>query len=201
MINQQPDMHTDNFPFNWLTKSYMLLIILVGVFISIFYLLDQGFGDLSKVFIKIATGILNTAAIWIGCVIIVKYLWRKYPWQEKPIRHLVLEVILITTHTLVVGGTIFLTQKHLFEPHDHQTLGMDIFTTVLITYLITAIHESIFFYHQWIFHFGKSSLLERDNMKARYEALRTQINPHFLFNSLNGLSTLIEDNSKAKEYI
>ncbi len=38
-------------------------------------------------------------------------------------------------------------------------------------------------------------------MSARYEALRTQINPHFLFNSLNGLSTLIEDNPKAQEYV
>lgn len=176
-------------------------MIAVGIVIAFIYLLNMGFGDSTKVFGNIATGVLNTVAIWLGCVAIVKYIWPKYPWQEKPIRHLLLEVILITAHTLFVSGIIFMTQKHLFEPFDRQTLGMAIFTTLLITYLITAIHESVFFYRQWIFHFGKSSLLERDNMSARYEALRTQINPHFLFNSLNGLSTLIEDNPKAQEYV
>ncbi len=78
---------------------------------------------------------------------------------------------------------------------------MAIFTTLLITYLITAIHESIFFYRQWKFHFGRSTRLERDNISARYEALRTQVNPHFLFNSLNSLSSLVENNPKAVEYI
>jgi len=148
-----------------------------------------------------AISLINTAIIWLGCVVIVKFLWRKYPWQEKPVAHLVLEFVLITAYTLVVSAIIFLNKQHLFEPHNGQSLSISISITLLITYLITAIHESVFFYRQWIYHFGKSSLLERDNMSARYEALRTQINPHFLFNSLNGLSTLIGDNSKAQEYV
>lgn len=43
--------------------------------------------------------------------------------------------------------------------------------------------------------------LERDNIEARYEALRAQINPHFLFNSLNSLSTIAGDNAEIVEHI
>ncbi len=201
MKNRTETFKTELEPFEWLRGKYLLLILAVGVIISLIYLLNEGFNNLSGSLGNIFSGILNTAAIWLGCVFIVKFLWQKYPWQEQPVKHLVFEIILITAYTVLISAVIFLTQEHLFDSYDGQTIGMAIFTTLLITYLITAIHESVFFYRQWKFHFGKSSLLERDNMAARYDALRTQINPHFLFNSLNGLATLVEDNPKAQEYI
>ncbi|MCK4853844.1 MAG: histidine kinase, partial [Bacteroidales bacterium] len=67
--------------------------------------------------------------------------------------------------------------------------------------LITAIHELIFFYKQWKHNFSKSIRLEKDNIQAKYETLKTQINPHFLFNSLNSLTNLVDDNEKAVTYI
>ncbi len=41
-----------------------------------------------------------------------------------------------------------------------------------------------------------------ENMRARYETLKNQIDPHFLFNSLNTLNGLVEsDNHKAKDFL
>ena len=41
-----------------------------------------------------------------------------------------------------------------------------------------------------------------ENMRARYETLKSQINPHFLFNSLNTLNGLIGvDGARAKEFV
>lgn len=72
---------------------------------------------------------------------------------------------------------------------------------MLITYLITAIHELVFFYKQWKHNFSKSIRLEKDNIQAKYETLKTQINPHFLFNSLNSLTNLVDENEAAVRYI
>jgi LytS/YehU family sensor histidine kinase len=44
--------------------------------------------------------------------------------------------------------------------------------------------------------------LAAENIKNRYQVLKNQLNPHFLFNSLNTLIGIIElDNDKAKEYV
>ncbi|MDY3070300.1 MAG: histidine kinase [Parabacteroides sp.] len=42
----------------------------------------------------------------------------------------------------------------------------------------------------------KTARLEENNLKARYRALQNQLNPHFLFNSLNTLVAEIEYNPK-----
>lgn len=41
------------------------------------------------------------------------------------------------------------------------------------------------------------SLLQRERMMAEYEQLRSQVNPHFLFNTLNTLTSLIEEDQDA----
>jgi tetratricopeptide (TPR) repeat protein len=44
--------------------------------------------------------------------------------------------------------------------------------------------------------------LSDENIAAKYESLKNQVNPHFLFNSLNVLAQLIEDDAeKASEFI
>ncbi|MBN1768494.1 MAG: histidine kinase [Prolixibacteraceae bacterium] len=44
---------------------------------------------------------------------------------------------------------------------------------------------------------NKLLLLENQRVIAQYEVLKNQVNPHFLFNSLNTLSSLIRNNNKA----
>ena len=44
--------------------------------------------------------------------------------------------------------------------------------------------------------------LEKENIKSQYETLKSQINPHFLFNNLNTLASLIEENPRlAVDYV
>ena len=46
------------------------------------------------------------------------------------------------------------------------------------------------------------NLLEKEKVESQLEALKSQINPHFLFNSFNTLATIIEENPKiAVEYV
>jgi sensor histidine kinase YesM len=72
---------------------------------------------------------------------------------------------------------------------------------LLITYLITGIHEMKYFYDQWMSNFSRSVKLEKDHIQAKYEALKSQVNPHFLFNSLNSLADIVEDKQEAVNYI
>lgn len=48
----------------------------------------------------------------------------------------------------------------------------------------------------------ENEILKTENIKGRYEALKNQMDPHFVFNSLNTLQSLISiDADKAEEYL
>lgn len=59
-----------------------------------------------------------------------------------------------------------------------------------------------FFYILWQKTANKEQKLIEDNLKYRYNTLKSQVNPHFLFNSLNTLSELVyTDAKKSDSYI
>lgn len=50
--------------------------------------------------------------------------------------------------------------------------------------------------------FIENETLKTENLKGRFEALKNQMDPHFMFNSLNTLQSLISiDTDKAEEYL
>ena len=57
-----------------------------------------------------------------------------------------------------------------------------------------AIYESIYFMHELKDSVEEKEMLKRENLQAQLNALRSQVNPHFLFNNLNTLSSLIPEN-------
>jgi hypothetical protein len=186
---------------NLFNKSLFGLIPLVGLIMAGVCLISVGISDASSSIKAVIQGITMTAGIWLGCMAIVTFLWKKFPWEENPIRHLFIEISAILFYTLLFSaGLYFFEIKYLGFP-ESTNLPMDIFTTLLLTFLITSINESVFFYRQWKYNFSKSVRLEKDNLEAKYDALRAQINPHFLFNSLNGLTSMVEENKPVVEYI
>ncbi|MCD7900578.1 MAG: histidine kinase [Bacteroides sp.] len=74
----------------------------------------------------------------------------------------------------------------------------DLFLTVIIIFISQILYLSN--KKQQIAIENEKLLAE--NMKSRYETLKSQVNPHFLFNTLNTLSTMIKiDPDKAQEYV
>lgn len=78
-----------------------------------------------------------------------------------------------------------------------DTTGLLLFYTTVIL----VIYETAYLVSEW-----KKTSLEKERLlqsewQARYDLLKAQINPHFLFNSLNTLSSLIgEDPQRAEQF-
>lgn len=185
--------------FNW---NYIIVILVVALLIGYLFahILKLDFSFLN-VFVR---SIFSTTFIWGGCMTIVTIMWKKFPWEIMPAKHLFFEILFIALFlgVYIIGGAFLMTYfeidsfSELIELH-----STEIIVTTLISFLITTIHEALFFYQQWKFNFSKSVRLEKDNLQAQYNALRSQVNPHFLFNSLNSLITLLDGNPKAEEYV
>jgi LytS/YehU family sensor histidine kinase len=72
-----------------------------------------------------------------------------------------------------------------------------------IALLALALGAAVWLYFRWRERsIQRSQALQQALVEARYEALRSQVNPHFLFNSFNTLMALIEtDPSRATGYL
>lgn len=75
------------------------------------------------------------------------------------------------------------------------TTGVVIFYTTVIL----GVYEGGYLWKEW-----KQSIKEKEKLieahwQAKYDLLKSQINPHFLFNSLNSLSSLILENPQQAE--
>lgn len=70
------------------------------------------------------------------------------------------------------------------------------FIATLVGFAFGAI---FFFYSQWTEALKRVQKLKEEKLIFQYETLKSQVNPHFLFNSLNSLSSLIRSDTDISE--
>jgi hypothetical protein len=87
----------------------------------------------------------------------------------------------------------------------YQFLGFPGYTFNVVSYkwaltlgasmniVVTCIHEGVYAFELWQQKLLETEKLRKANLQSQFESLKQQINPHFLFNCLNSLSSLIEE--------
>lgn len=65
--------------------------------------------------------------------------------------------------------------------------------------LLVGIYETSYSLSRWQQHQVNKEKLKKENLKGKLQGLKSQVNPHFLFNSLNSLSSLIADEPQRAE--
>jgi len=128
------------------------------------------------------------------------------PWLTKPnLRFFLTAFLEITIGILIltlVNWLIFIViQKQeiniLFSKTSEGLKYLIIFT-IIGTILINSSH----FFKNWKQAAVNEEKLKREKLAIEYEALKNQVNPHFLFNSLSALSSLVyTDQQKAVTFI
>ncbi|HON53153.1 MAG TPA: histidine kinase [Bacteroidales bacterium] len=180
------------------------MIPIIGAAISLLYFINPQNVQDHKRIVFVLHSVIITSGIWLGCNTIVIFLWKQFPWEFYPIKHVIIEFILILVYTNLFSYGMYILLLHIGFIADKAViidLYTDVLVTNLITFLITAIHEAVFFYRQWKYNFSKSIQLEKEHIQAKYDLLKSQIQPHFLFNSLNALYSLVFSNNQARNYV
>ena len=71
--------------------------------------------------------------------------------------------------------------------------------TIIITFFVTLAFHAFYFYKAYQENKVNQQKIIAGTASAQFESLKNQIDPHFLFNSLNVLSSLIEENPIAAQ--
>lgn len=125
-------------------------------------------------------------------------------WEDKFIKRLFFEMGAAAAMGAALMGSItyLLDQFGVYEGNivRHIINNMMIFGVINIIYV--SIMEGIIFFRRWREEKIRTERLEKENAISRYEALKNQINPHFLFNNLNVLASLVsKDKAIAEKFI
>ena len=109
----------------------------------------------------------------------------------------VLVGVIIGTLVTLIAGTLMPYEDGLLKNIINNSLIVSVINIILI-----AVIEAIVWFKRSQQSLVKTEKLERENSQIRYETLKSQLNPHFLFNSLNILSSLIKkDSDKAQNFV
>jgi two-component system, LytTR family, sensor kinase len=132
---------------------------------------------------------------------------RKYiSWKQYPVKSV---FIALFFHLIYSSVVIFIWNWLWFIVLKQQTwsqfleygwfiLGGEFVVLIIITAIIYAIS----FFKEWLEEVIQGEKLKQEAIALQYQVMQNQVNPHFLFNSLNALGSLIDiDPKKAKEFI
>jgi two-component system, LytTR family, sensor kinase len=74
--------------------------------------------------------------------------------------------------------------------------------TVVLNIFLTVLHEGVSRFEKYKATLIETEQLKKEYMQSQLLGLKSQVNPHFLFNGLNSLSSLIsEDPEKAEQFL
>ncbi len=150
---------------------------------------------------KFITTLVITSTLWIGSRAIMIYFRRKYPLFKDVRKRLIVQSSFMLLFTILFNNLLgFFFDCYIFNtPMENFGVDMMINTNsaaIFCTIMIMAIYESVYFMHELRSSVEETENLKRESLTAQLNALRTQVNPHFLFNNLNTLSSLIPENPK-----
>ncbi len=133
---------------------------------------------------------------------IINYLDKHFRLPEKLLIRIPIEFLFAVSAAVLIGISITLVAGTLMPYKDgmlKNVINNSLITSVLNLIIITVI-ESIIWFRRSQISLVKAERLEKENSQIRFEILKDQLNPHFLFNSLNALSSLIKKDSEKAQY-
>ncbi|MCE7995532.1 MAG: histidine kinase [Roseivirga sp.] len=186
---------------------YLFTSGVVATFLAIEDFFDVDSPGLLTILIEL---LFDIPKLFLVCIVmsflsswIIKKLDNRFPWKEALLKRFIIEV------STILGLVAFLTLSTSFiinyfdlqgvKPDDDGDFDFELLTSIMsfITlFMLFTFHEIMGISNENIALSARAKNLEQENYITRFEVLKHQINPHFLFNSLNVLSSLIYKDTK-----
>jgi sensor histidine kinase YesM len=133
------------------------------------------------------------ALIWQGNRYLLFRTRNRFTWFDRPIEKLILLFAnnIFYTSPLTVAWLCIWYQWAGFSAIKWETILIVTLVNVICVLFITHVYETVFMMKEQQGEQVKNAELSRAKAEAELSALKNQIDPHFMFNSLNTLSYLI----------
>jgi sensor histidine kinase YesM len=130
-----------------------------------------------------------------------RYLDQKLPWFYFPRKRVLVQSVFMLVWSVLTLGMLYLIWYFLKDGalQYPQFLFFIFIISVLFLTAFIGVSQAVNFIKQWKTTLLEVEKIEREKLKADYKALQNQVNPHFLFNSLNVLISEIKHDPDTAE--
>jgi len=128
------------------------------------------------------------------------FLNKKLPWRKSVFNRfmagLIIDFLVLGTYLVLIGflaKLVGLTSYELF-PKDMMETQLELKLAILsfITlFLVTLVEFNGYSYNEYSVGQIRKLRAERKQLELQFEALKSQLSPHYLFNSMNTISSLV----------
>ena len=144
--------------------------------------------------------------LWGGNRSIMIWFRKIYPHFESVRKRILLQSIFMFEFTIIVFNLLVFLKSQIMDvwlkiPCSIKLKALDDFidgnsAALFCVLTLTAIYETMYFMYELKSSIEEKESLKREALHSQLNAIKTQINPHFLFNNLNTLSAIIPDNQQ-----
>lgn len=152
-------------------------------------------------------GSLISLFLWWGNAFIVDFLNYRYSWFEDAKIRVTFGVLGSLLFTIIGFVVIQMILMRFFYGQPirvsiQEFRVSNLYLPIILTGFITLTAHLVAFFNEWRKAELEKEALKREHLASQFETLKSQVNPHFLFNSLNALSTLVyKDQDVAAQFI
>ncbi len=155
--------------------------------------------------LTIVISFMYSFILWTGNALINDFLNKKFPWSEATTKRAILSIISILIANVIMVyfcnymNFVVFQKSATTEEYFSGKYNFTNWFTINIALLISAFLHAKGFMEE-LKKTSKKEVVEQKliakSANAQFESLKNQLDPHFLFNSLNVLSSLIDENPK-----
>lgn len=177
-------------------KKYIGIPILAALALIVRLIIFPEFGWQLHLLIFI-TSLLSITIIWHTLEYVDTFLNHHIPYEQGVLRRIIIQVAIGLVFLYIFMSFILILSTevlHIKIDKIPRMLGYIIATFVTLT--VNGGSIGAYFFKQWKKAILKSERLQRERTLVQFDNLRNQLNPHFLFNSLTSLNSLIFENQQ-----
>lgn len=183
----------------WLRLIGVPLISVVSNFI--FFQPDNDAHHISR-WMALGVSLIECSLIWESARIGIIKARQYYPKLSQTTQRLCVQIGWFTLTTVIQRiGIVYIYDVTQFWGYSMSTRAYWLNTLIpfLFTIPLATIYEARYLYKQWWTTYYEAEKLKKEALQSQLDSLKAQINPHFLFNSLSTLSSLVSENPRQAE--
>ena len=186
---------------NWKVEIKRTILIFVFGSATAFIYCSDCFSDLwGARYTFIFTGLM-WVLLWQGNGHLSDYLTTKFSWLDNPKKRFISGILGVIIYSPAAVYLLHEILKWIFDIQING-VGQTALIAIGVTFVISFFLNAATFLNNWKQTALDAERLKKEQMASKYESLKNQVNPHFLFNSLNALTNLVyEDQDQAANFI